>query len=196
MFGVGTGEILLILVIAMLVVGPEKMVEFASTLGHMVAKLREETDSVTREFREALNTEAAQVEEGEATPEVAAAVEATGVQAPQAAVDQAPKPAPANGTARRQPQTTRQPSPAAPSSTPSSPFTDGERQVSTVTSHTASDAADVVGIDVEPDQGVELAPTRYVPENEEDEEPMTIESPVVMQQTETEETVESSEDRG
>jgi sec-independent protein translocase protein TatB len=55
MFGVGTGEILVILVIAMLVVGPERMVVFARQLGEWIAKFRQETDSVTAEFREALS---------------------------------------------------------------------------------------------------------------------------------------------
>jgi len=53
MFGVGTGEILLILVIAMLVVGPERMVEFSRTMGRMIVQLRHTTDEATKEFREA-----------------------------------------------------------------------------------------------------------------------------------------------
>ncbi len=53
MFGIGTGEILLILVIAMLVVGPERMVEFSRTMGHMVAQFRRTTDEATKEFKEA-----------------------------------------------------------------------------------------------------------------------------------------------
>jgi sec-independent protein translocase protein TatB len=55
MFGVGTGEVLLILVIAMLVVGPERMVSFAKQMGEWVAKFRAQTDSVTSEFKEALS---------------------------------------------------------------------------------------------------------------------------------------------
>jgi sec-independent protein translocase protein TatB len=61
MFGVGTGEIVLILAIAMLVVGPERMVTFARQLGEWIAKFRRETDSVTAEFREALSLD---LEEG------------------------------------------------------------------------------------------------------------------------------------
>lgn len=59
MFGVGTGEIIVILVIAMLVVGPERMVEFASQLGQFIAKFRRETSSMTQEFREAFSLETA-----------------------------------------------------------------------------------------------------------------------------------------
>jgi sec-independent protein translocase protein TatB len=54
MFGIGTGEILLILIIAMLVIGPERMVEFAGKAGRLLAKLRMEGDKITSEFREAL----------------------------------------------------------------------------------------------------------------------------------------------
>ncbi|MBC7236055.1 MAG: twin-arginine translocase TatA/TatE family subunit [Chloroflexi bacterium] len=57
MFGIGTGEILLILIITMLVVGPERMVQLAGQMGRMLAKLRQETDSMTQEFRDALNLE-------------------------------------------------------------------------------------------------------------------------------------------
>ena len=57
MFGVGTGEILAILVIAMVVVGPERMVEFASKMGRFIAQFRQQTDSVTKEFREAFSLE-------------------------------------------------------------------------------------------------------------------------------------------
>jgi Tat protein translocase TatB subunit len=54
MFGIGIGEIILILVIGTLVVGPERMVAFARDAGRMLAKFRRETDSVSQEFREAL----------------------------------------------------------------------------------------------------------------------------------------------
>jgi sec-independent protein translocase protein TatB len=91
MFGVGTGEILLVLVIAMLVVGPERMVAFARDMGQLLAHFRQETDSVTREFRDALSVEpgaeeegegeaaaATPVAEGEDSPAVSTAEEATG----------------------------------------------------------------------------------------------------------------------
>lgn len=55
MFGIGTGEILLILLIATLVVGPEEVVSFARDMGQVFARLRRETDSVTKEFREVLS---------------------------------------------------------------------------------------------------------------------------------------------
>jgi len=52
--GIGTPELILILVIAVLVVGPEKLVELATKMGHWVAKIRSMSDGATKEFREAL----------------------------------------------------------------------------------------------------------------------------------------------
>jgi len=54
MFGIGTAELIVILVIGIMVVGPERMVEFAREAGTMLRKFRSETDGVTKEFREAL----------------------------------------------------------------------------------------------------------------------------------------------
>ena len=66
MFGVGTGEIIAILAIAVLVVGPERMVEFARSAGKFIAQFRQQTDSVTKEFREAFSLEADEDDGGEA----------------------------------------------------------------------------------------------------------------------------------
>jgi len=52
--GIGTGELIVILIIAVLVVGPDKMVELAGKLGVLIARLRQMTDGATQEFREAL----------------------------------------------------------------------------------------------------------------------------------------------
>jgi len=60
MFGIGTAELIVILVIGIMVVGPERMVEFAREAGAMLHKFRSETDGVTREFREALALDEAQ----------------------------------------------------------------------------------------------------------------------------------------
>ena len=68
MFGVGSGEIILILVIAMLVVGPERMVTFARDAGEMLAKFRRETDSVTSEFKEALSLDIMDEKKDQAAP--------------------------------------------------------------------------------------------------------------------------------
>lgn len=52
--GIGTGELIVILIIAVLVVGPDKMVELAGKLGRLFVKLRQMTDGATHEFRDAL----------------------------------------------------------------------------------------------------------------------------------------------
>ena len=73
-FGVGTSELLLILVIAMLVVGPERMVKLARDAGKALARLRQITESVTKEFRETFSLELD--EEGESSPTVAGGADA------------------------------------------------------------------------------------------------------------------------
>ncbi len=57
MFGIGMLELVVILVLATIVVGPEKMVEFAGELGRWLAKFRAETSGITREFRDAFDVE-------------------------------------------------------------------------------------------------------------------------------------------
>ncbi|MHB1356027.1 MAG: twin-arginine translocase TatA/TatE family subunit [Anaerolineae bacterium] len=52
--GIGTGELIVILIIGVLVVGPDKMVELASKLGRLFVQLRKMTDGATHEFRDAL----------------------------------------------------------------------------------------------------------------------------------------------
>ena len=66
MFGIGTGEIILILVIAVLIVGPERMVVFARQAGRLLAQFRQQSDSMTKEFREALALEELEKEFGSA----------------------------------------------------------------------------------------------------------------------------------
>jgi len=73
-FGVGTSELLLILVIAMLVVGPERMVKLARDAGRALAKFRQITESVTKEFRETFSLEELQeTEAGQPSSPAAAA---------------------------------------------------------------------------------------------------------------------------
>ena len=73
--GVGVGELLLILVIATIVVGPERMVQLSGQLGRALAKFREQTDSVTREFKEAFELEIQEVNEaGQSLKEAAAEI--------------------------------------------------------------------------------------------------------------------------
>lgn len=83
MLGVGTGELLLILILAVLVVGPERMVKFAGDAGRWLAKMRQLTDSVTKDFKEALSLESLEGEEGAAATE-------EGATAPQEAAPSTP----------------------------------------------------------------------------------------------------------
>ncbi len=51
MFGLGFGEVLVILVVALLVFGPDKLPELARTLGKTMAELRRSMDDMKTEFR-------------------------------------------------------------------------------------------------------------------------------------------------
>lgn len=46
MFNVGAGELILIIVVALLVLGPQKLPEFARTIGKFVREFRRQTDEV------------------------------------------------------------------------------------------------------------------------------------------------------
>lgn len=50
MFGIGTGELLLLLVIALLVLGPERMPRMARDIGRVVGDLRRTSDELREEF--------------------------------------------------------------------------------------------------------------------------------------------------
>ena len=56
MFGIGTGELLLLLVLALLVLGPERMPKLARDLGKTVADLRRTSDELRGEFLNADRT--------------------------------------------------------------------------------------------------------------------------------------------
>lgn len=50
MFGIGTGELLLLLMLALLVLGPERMPRLARDIGKTVGDLRRTSDDLRREF--------------------------------------------------------------------------------------------------------------------------------------------------
>lgn len=50
MFGIGTGELLLLLVLALLVLGPERMPRLARDIGKTVGDLRRTSDDLRQEF--------------------------------------------------------------------------------------------------------------------------------------------------
>jgi Tat protein translocase TatB subunit len=51
MFGIGMPELLLILALALIVLGPKKLPELARALGKGMAELRRATDEIKDEFR-------------------------------------------------------------------------------------------------------------------------------------------------
>ena len=50
MFGIGTGEVLLLLLIALIVLGPERMPKLARDLGRAMADFRRTSDELRSEF--------------------------------------------------------------------------------------------------------------------------------------------------
>lgn len=51
-FGIGLPELILIFVVILIVVGPDKLPEVAGTIGRTVRKLKEATSELSREFNE------------------------------------------------------------------------------------------------------------------------------------------------
>jgi Sec-independent protein translocase protein TatA len=182
--GVGVGELLLILVIAMLVVGPERMVELSGQMGRMLAKFREQSDSITREFKEAFTLE---LEDGEADAAPATAA----VNAASAAA------APAAPAAEADAATTDVDETAAPEEQALSPeeiaaleavqleqrlasdLVDGELEVALPEMGVADDGAEAEEELYEEIEAVEVALATIVPEDEE-VEPTTVNEVVVV----------------
>lgn len=168
MFGIGTGELLLILIIAVLVVGPERMVQFAGQLGRWLAQFRQQTESVTKEFREAFSLEGEEEAEGEARASVQTGETPT---PQQASSPSAPEPASQGSTNWNEA--------LGPGQSEAGPSWDGETQsdeVATPSSKAETDAEPIV-VEV-----VELVP------EEQDMEPVVLDEVMLVDEGSTEQT--------
>lgn len=67
MFGIGTSELLLILVVALIVLGPKNLPKIANTLGKAMGQFQK----ASRDFQRTINTEIALEEEQERKKEEA-----------------------------------------------------------------------------------------------------------------------------
>ena len=73
MFGVGPGEFLIIIIVALLVLGPEKLPGAAKTFGRFMGQMRR----MSTEFQRTLHSEMEPEEEKQAKPALPKAVEET-----------------------------------------------------------------------------------------------------------------------
>ena len=102
MFGIGMPELLLILAVALIVLGPKKLPEIARSLGRGLAEFRRTTDDVKREMQAAADELEAPPETGVAGESDAKPTgEASGESAEGAEADTVP-PSPAGGPARKE----------------------------------------------------------------------------------------------
>ena len=102
MFGIGMPELLLILAVALIVLGPKKLPEIARSLGRGLAEFRRTTDDVKREMQAAADELDAPPETGDAgDADAKPAGEASGESAESAEADTVP-PSPAGDPARKE----------------------------------------------------------------------------------------------
>lgn len=81
LFGIGPGELLLILILALIVFGPRRLPEIGRSLGQMIRELRVASEDITDQFRQEME---ATSEELEATSEAITGKTAKGREPPSA----------------------------------------------------------------------------------------------------------------
>jgi Tat protein translocase TatB subunit len=67
-FGVGLGEVLLILIIALVIWGPKRLPEIARTLGKTAHTLRKATSDLTNQITREIDIEESKSKEGKQPP--------------------------------------------------------------------------------------------------------------------------------
>jgi sec-independent protein translocase protein TatA len=87
-FGIGLGEVLLIVIIALIIFGPGRLPEIARTIGRMTHSLRKATSDFTTSLTKEINT----AEKDQSSPPKAASPPAIVPQERQAGQDEADKP--------------------------------------------------------------------------------------------------------
>ncbi len=60
MFGISFEELLVILILALILFGPDKLPEYAEKLGRLVAKVRQAGTEFTREYQQSFNPSSSQ----------------------------------------------------------------------------------------------------------------------------------------
>lgn len=89
MFGIGAGELLLILMLALFVLGPERMPKMARDIGRTVGDLRRTSDELKKEF---LNADSV-IDRAASLPEPAAPADVGAVPSAEAPPGESPGPA-------------------------------------------------------------------------------------------------------
>lgn len=69
MFGISFEELLVLAILAFILFGPQKLPEYAATLGRWVAKMRQATSELSREYQKPFQTPPPSAPETPALPE-------------------------------------------------------------------------------------------------------------------------------